>query len=148
MSQLDRIGSAKVAEFLNVEETLTTVMGKIRLAIPSMWPGGIESLRSEHWGSCDCFTLVDIDKGKVKDIKVVPNTLHSQGDDLAQVDLLLWLGANILIASSIDTRPLVGLREAGMEVYRGIGASVSDVILEFICEALTPMYPHQACGGH
>jgi len=148
MSLTERIKNAVVEESRNAEEKLTTVNGKLRLAIPSMWPGGIDSIRSEHFGRCDCMTLVDIDQRKVNEINVVPNSPHTQGDCLAPVALLRLLGANVIIVSGIEMRPLVGFREAGMEVYLGGGASVSDVILEFILEALTPISPQEACGGH
>ena len=122
--------------------------GKTRLAVPSTWPGGIESPRSGHFGRCDCFTLVDIELGKVRDIKVVPNPPHTQGDCFAPVDLLKVHGASAIVVSGIGMRPLTGFREAGMEVYLGSGPSVSDVVLEFILKALSPMSSRQACGGH
>jgi predicted Fe-Mo cluster-binding NifX family protein len=105
-------------------------------------------MRSGHFGRCDCFTLVDIEQGKVKDVTVIPNPPHIQGQCLAPVGLLKLHGANAIIVGGIGMRPLTGFREAGMEVYLGTGPSVSDVVLEFIVDALTPMSPQEACGGH
>lgn len=148
MGLIDRIKSQMVKETREAEEKPVKTNGRTRLAVPSTWPGGIDSLRSGHFGRCDCFTLVDIELGKVGDVKVVPNPPHNQGDCLAPVDLLRQHGANAIVVSGIGMRPLVGFREAGMEVYLGAGNIVSDVILEFIVDALTPMSPQQACGGH
>jgi len=148
MGLIDKIKSQIVAKPVKAEETCAKTNGGVRLAIPSVWPGGVESPRSQHFGRCDCFTLVDIETGQVKDIKVVPNPPHVQGDCLGPVDLLREHGANAIVVSGIGLRPLFGFREAGMEVYLGSGAEVSDVILQFILEALEPVSPQQACGGH
>ena len=148
MGRIDKIKNGIVTEPLEAEEKPAKTNGRTRLAVPSTWPGGIESLRSGHFGRCDCFTLVDIDLGKVRDINVVHNPPHTQGDCLAPVDLLRVHGANAIIVNGIGMRPLTGFRDAGMEVYLGRGNSVSDVILEFIVEALTPVSSQQACGGH
>lgn len=148
MTLLERIKNALISDPLKPEEKPVTCNGNTRLAVPSMLPGGIDALRSGHFGRCDCFTLVDIEQGKVKDVEIVPNPPHLQGECLAPVGLLKLHGANAIIVSGIGMRPLTGFRAAGMEVYIGKGDSVSDVILDFIIEALTPMSAQEACGGH
>ena len=148
MSILERLKNAMVTDPLKPERKTSLSSSNTRLAVPSSAPGGIDSMRSGHFGRCDCFTLVDIEQGKVKDVKVVPNPPHIQGQCLAPVGLLKLHGANAIIVDGIGMRPLTGFREAGMEVYIGTGPSVSDVILEFIVDALTPMSPQEACGGH
>ena len=148
MTILERLKSAMVTDPFEPEEKTSPSSGSTRLAIPSAAPGGIESMRSGHFGRCECFTLVDIERGKVKDVKVVPNPPHIQGECLAPVGLLKLHGANAIIVNGIGMRPLTGFRDAGMEVYLGTGDSVSDVILEFIVDALVPMSAQQACGGH
>jgi len=148
MSLLERIKTAMVSDPLKPEKKPFTSNGSTRLAVPSTWPGGIESLRSGHFGRCDCFTLVDIESGKVREITVVPNPPHQEGNCLAPVELLRLHGANAIVVHGIGMRPLTGFRDAGMEVYLGTGASVSDVVLEFIVEALAPISPQEACGGH
>ena len=148
MSILERLKNAMVTDPLKPENKPSTNNGNTRLAVPSAAPGGIDSMRSGHFGRCDCFTLVDIEQGKVKDVTVIPNPPHIQGQCLAPVGLLKLHGANAIIVGGIGMRPLTGFREAGMEVYLGTGPSVSDVVLEFIVDALTPMSPQEACGGH
>ena len=148
MTLLERFKNAMVTDLLQPENKPSPSNGNTRLAVPSTAPGGIDSMRSGHFGRCDCFTLVDIEQGKVKDVKVVPNPPHIQGQCLAPVGLLKLHGANAIIVGGIGMRTLTGFREAGMEVYIGTGSSVSDVVLEFIVDALTPMSPQEACGGH
>lgn len=148
MTLLERFKKAMTADPLKPEEKPLVINETTRLAIPSMLPGGTESMRSGHFGRCDCFTLVDIERGKVKDIKVIPNPPHVQGECLATVGLLKLHSADAIIVNGIGMRPLTGFREAGMEVYLGSGNSVSDVILEYIVQALVPMSDQQVCGGH
>ena len=148
MSILERLKNAMVTDPLRPEKKPSIRSRRTRLAVPSSAPGGIDSMRSGHFGRCDCFTLVDIDQGKVRDVTVVPNPPHIQGQCLAPVGLLKLHGANAIIVDGIGMRPLNGFREAGMEVYIGTGTSVSDVILDFIVDALTPMSAREACGGH
>jgi len=148
MRLFDKIKKAMDAELLIPEERPSRNNGKTRLAVPCTWPGGVESVRSGHFGRCDCFTLVDIEGGNVKDVQVLPNPPHTQGECLAPVNLLRVYGANAIVVNGIGMRPLTGFREAGIEVYLGTGPSVSDVILEFLLEALTPVSAEQACGGH
>ncbi len=148
MGLIDRIKRGVVAESLETEDKPANANGKTRLAVPSTWPGGLESLRSGHFGRCDCFTLVDIEQGQVRDVTIVPTPPHTQGSCLVPVNLLMLLGVNAIIVSDIGMRPLIEFREAGMEVYSGVGDNVSDVVLEFIVGVHEPMLPQQACGGH
>ena len=39
----------------------------MKLAVPSMGEGGLEAERSGHFGHCDCFTIVDIVDGEIKE---------------------------------------------------------------------------------
>jgi predicted Fe-Mo cluster-binding NifX family protein len=139
MSPSITIRKAVEEKYLNEKEELTTIHGKLRVAIPTNWPGGADSLRSDHFGKCDCFTIIDVDRGKVKDIKVVNNPSHSKDICLSPVDFLMLLGADAVIVNDIGTSPLTNLREAGMEVYQSRSVNVSDVVLEFVLEALTPV---------
>jgi len=147
MSLWERFKNAMVTDPLKPENKASASNGNTRLVVPSTAPGGIDSMRSGHFGRCDCFTLVDIEQGKVKNVKVIPNPPHIQGQCLAPVDLLKLHGADAIVVAGMGMRPLDGFREAGMEVYLGTGPSVSDVVLEFIVEALTPMSSQEACGG-
>ncbi len=49
------------------------------VAIPSMFPGGLDAMRSGHFGHCEVFTLVRLEDGKIRDVSVVNNLPHMQG---------------------------------------------------------------------
>jgi len=38
-------------------------MARVRIAIPSEGEGGLDGMRSGHFGHCDVFTFVDLEDG-------------------------------------------------------------------------------------
>lgn len=119
-----------ILRFKNEEEILMAGNGKVRLAVPSMSPGGVDAMRSDHFSECACFTLVDIDHGKIKDTKIVKNQSCSKGIGFAPVDFLMLLGVDAVIVCDLSKCPLICLREAGIEVYTGYASNVLDAVLE------------------
>ncbi len=126
---------------------MTKESKKQRVAIPSMWPGGLESERSGHFGQCDCFTLVDLDDEGIVAVHIVPNPPHQQGGCLAPVQLLSSHDAQAIIVHGIGMRPLVGFRQAGIEVYQGEGVGVNETIQAFLANEVVAMDESRACGG-
>lgn len=121
----------------------------MRLAIPSMAPGGLEAGRSGHFGRCDCFTLVDIGADGKLDVSVVENLPHTEGGCLAPVNLLADHGVKAIIAGEMGMRPLMGFRNAGIAVYlAGNGHDVRTVVEDYTRGRLSPMSDEAACGGH
>ena len=119
----------------------------MRVAIPSMWPGGIDSVRSGHFGRCDCFTLVDLDRDGVLGVRIVPNPPHEQGGCLAPVQLLKEHEARAIIVQGIGMRPLIGFRQAGIEVYLGLGQGVQETVQAFLADEIPVIDESQVCGG-
>lgn len=123
-------------------------MSKIRVAVPSMSPGGLGAKRSGHFGRCDVFTLVDIEDGKIQNAQVVNNVEHSEGGCLVPVRLLADQGVNVIVVSGMGMRPLMGFRETGIEVLIGRGVTVQESIDSYIARKLDPMSDDYVCGGH
>jgi len=120
----------------------------IRIAIPSLHPGGLDAMRSGHFGHCDVFTLVDIHDGDIVEVSMVSNQPHVQGGCMVPVNLLSSHGVNAIIVGGIGMRPLMGFRQAGIEVYYdpeepNIGAVVQRMILG----ELPVIGEDQVCGG-
>ena len=59
--------------------------GEMKLAIPSMGEGGLDAMRSAHFGHSDCFTMVDIEDGEIKDVSVIDDPPHESGGCLRPV---------------------------------------------------------------
>lgn len=123
-------------------------MTKIKVAVPSMSPGGMEAKRSGHFGRCDVFTLVDIEDGKILDVKVINNVEHSEGGCLVPVNLLAAQKANAIIVGGMGMRPLLGFRAAGIEVLIGCGVTVKEAIEGYLVGKLEAMSEDYVCGGH
>lgn len=118
------------------------------VAIPSMHPGGLEAMRSGHFGHCDVFTLVHMEDGEVRDVTVVHNPPHVQGGCQAPVNLLHKSGAHAIVVGGIGMRPLMGFRQMGIEVYYGPeGETVGTVVDQLIQGRLQLIAENQVCGG-
>ncbi|MFA7426293.1 MAG: NifB/NifX family molybdenum-iron cluster-binding protein, partial [Desulfosarcinaceae bacterium] len=107
------------------------------VAIPSSNPGGLEATVGAHFGHCDLYTLVAVEEGQVKDIKVIPNMPHQQGGCMAPVQYLADQGAKALIAGGMGLRPLMGFQQVGIDVYYGGNArSVGEAVDAFVAGRL------------
>lgn len=120
-----------------------------RIAIPAMGEGGLEASRSGHFGHCDVFTLVDVKDGRVTEVSVLPNREHAEGGCLVPVNMLAAQKVNTLIAGGMGLRPLLGFRDAGIDVYfDGEHPGVKDALDAFLAGTLEMMTEQRVCGGH
>jgi Mrp family chromosome partitioning ATPase/predicted Fe-Mo cluster-binding NifX family protein len=118
------------------------------VAVPSMHPGGLEAVRSGHFGHCDAFTLIRVENGEIRDVSIVNNPPHTQGGCQAPVNLLHQSQADALIVGGIGMRPLMGFQEVGIEVYYGPeGETVGAVIDQLLQGKLELIQSNQVCGG-
>lgn len=120
----------------------------VRLAIPSVWPGGLDADRSGHFGRCDCFTVVELEGDKPGPVTVVENVSHAEGGCLRPVDLLAGHKVDAIVVGGIGFRPLQGFRTMGIEVYVGAGEKVRQAVEDFVRGRLPVMTNEEVCGGH
>ena len=119
-----------------------------RIAIPSMEQGGLGGVRAGHFGHCDVFTLVDVEDGKIKEVTTLPNQEHAQGGCMIPVNLLAGNNVNALIVGGIGMRPLMGFRNAGINVYYDAErAEIKPVVEDLIAGDLPAIGDDQVCGG-
>jgi len=101
-----------------------------------------------HFGHCDLYTVVEIEDGKVKDVRTLPNVPHQQGGCMAPVNHLAQNSVKVLIAGGMGMRPLMGFNQVGIDVYHGNGmATVSAAIQAFIEDKLPRFTQEFTCGG-
>lgn len=123
-------------------------MAMVRLAIPSEGEGGLDGVRSGHFGHCDVFTCIDVEDGQIKQVSIVPNVEHVQGGCMVPVQLLAQNGVNALVVGSIGMRPLMGFRQVGIEVYHdGVRPQIRPVVEDFLAGKLPKIADDQVCGG-
>jgi predicted Fe-Mo cluster-binding NifX family protein len=119
-----------------------------RIAIPSQGNGGLDGQRSGHFGHCDVFTLVDVEKGEIKKITTVPNQAHDQGGCMVPVNLLANNKVTALIVGGIGLRPLMGFNQVGINVYHdATRAEIRPVVEDLIAGELPLIQEDQVCGG-
>lgn len=121
---------------------------KVRVAVPSMLPGGLKAQRSGHFGRCDVFTVVDIEDDTIKNVETVSNVDHTEGGCLVPVNLLAKNNVNSIIVGGMGLRPLLGFKEVGIKVFIGEGITVEDSIKAYIDGKLDIMSEEFVCGGH
>ncbi len=121
----------------------------MRIAIPSNGEGGLDGERSAHFGSCDCFTLIDVKDGEIVEVTVVANPPHEHGGCLRPVGMLAGHGVNAIVAAGMGGRPLAGFNEAGIDVYfENQTTSTAEVMRLLLMGNLPIMDGRNACGGH
>ncbi|MBN1847697.1 MAG: NifB/NifX family molybdenum-iron cluster-binding protein [Deltaproteobacteria bacterium] len=123
-------------------------MEKGRIAVPSIAEGGLDGQRSGHFGHCDVFTMVDVENGSIKNVTTVANQSHVQGGCMVPVNLLASHQVTALIVGGIGMRPLMGFRQAGIEVYYDAERpEIRPVVEDLISNKLPQISNDQVCGG-
>lgn len=110
------------------------------LAIPSNGRGGLEGERSEHFGHCDCFTVVEVIDGRIESVETVENPPHQHGGCMQSVGLLTSRGVNTLVVAGMGARPLAAFQAAGITVLfenetPSVGATV-DLVANGVLEVM------------
>jgi len=119
-----------------------------RIAVPSAGKGGLDGHRSEHFGHCDAFTLVDVENGEINKVTIVSNQEHQEGGCMVPVNILSNLQVNALIVSGIGLRPLKGFNEVGINVYHdAICLEIKPVVESLIADNLQLLSADQTCNG-
>ncbi|HBI14113.1 MAG TPA: dinitrogenase iron-molybdenum cofactor biosynthesis protein [Desulfobulbaceae bacterium] len=123
-------------------------MTTVRVAFPSEGNGGLDGRRAGHFGHCDVFTCIDVENGEIKAVSIVPNREHVQGGCMVPVNLLAANKVNALVVGGIGMRPLMGFKQAGIEVYHDDQrVEIRPVIEDFIAGILPKISDNQVCGG-
>ncbi len=119
-----------------------------RIAIPSDGKGGLDGIRSGHFGHCDVFTFIDVENGEIKKVSTLQNQEHIQGGCMVPVNLLAEQKVNALVVGGIGMRPLMGFRQVGIAVYHDAQrAEIKSVVEDLIAGNLPEIKDNQVCGG-
>jgi len=122
----------------------------MRVAIPSVFPGGLEAGRSDHFGHCEVFTLVDLRDGGVVAVDTLVNGGHEAGGCMMPVRLLADNQVHAIVVGGIGARPLRGFSEVGIDVYWADQVqfgSVQQAVDGIVAGRLPLIQPDQVCKG-
>lgn len=118
----------------------------LKLAVPTMGAAGLDSERSGHFGHCDCFTIVEIEDGEIKNVSALDNPPHEEGGCLRPVALLHDAGCDAIVAAGMGMRPMMGFADAGIAVYYDAQTpNVGDVAKLVAAGKVPTMGPENAC---
>ncbi len=125
----------------------------MRIAIPSEAPGGLQAKRSEHFGHCDVFTLIDIDISKdnqINEIVTVANEGHKAGGCMTPVTLLQAAQVDAIVVAGLGARPMQAFNQVGIAIYFADNhqlPDVSSVVDGWRQNKLILMHTDQVCSG-
>ncbi len=123
-------------------------MNNGRIAIPSDGNGGLNGIRSQHFGHCDVFTLIDVKNGVIKGESILNNEDHGHGGCMVPVNLLAKNNVNAIIVAGIGRRPLTGFNEVGIDVFVDTDdPKISPTVEKLLKGELQKMSLDEACGG-
>ena len=119
-----------------------------RIAVPSNGNGGLDATRSGHFGHCDVFTIVDVKDGQIEKVTTIQNHEHVQGGCMVPVNLLASHNVKALVVGGIGMRPLMGFKQAGIDVYHDAQRpEIQPVVEDLIAGKLPEITDDQVCGG-
>ncbi|MEW5786150.1 MAG: NifB/NifX family molybdenum-iron cluster-binding protein [Bacillota bacterium] len=99
-----------------------------------------------HFGHCPEYTLVELEDGKIKDQRVIPNPGHEPG---FLPGYLARLGVTCIIAGGMGSRAQTLFAVEKIETFVGISGPVHKVISDYLSGALktgTSICDHEGCG--
>ena len=114
--------------------TITGESIEMKVAIPTMHPGGLDANLSAHFGRCETVTLVTIDRNEIKTTEVLePQGEHACGSLPA---FFAQNGADTCIVGGIGGRPFMILQQLGIKTYtvnqNMIDRPIKDIVTYFL----------------
>jgi predicted Fe-Mo cluster-binding NifX family protein len=110
---------------------------KSRVAVPTKGRGGLDDVVSNVFGRANTFTLVDVEKGAIKNSRVLTNPAvsYQHGAGPIVVKMLLDEGVNIVIATEFGPGVSTLLDQ---HKVRKITATAGTSVAQSLKELLTP----------
>jgi predicted Fe-Mo cluster-binding NifX family protein len=103
-----------------------------KIAIPSMSDIGLESDVFAHFGSCEYFTIVDLQDNAITDINVISNRSPDGEHNCTAPSITLKShNVEVVLVSGIGGRPFMSLAEKNIKVFAGAMGKISDAIQDY-----------------
>ena len=103
-----------------------------KIAIPSMSDSGLESDVCVHYGSCEYFTIVDVNNENIASIKAISNFSPEVEHNCTAPSIILKShNVDTVLVSGIGGRPLMSLVEKKIKVFAGAEGKVSNAVDDY-----------------
>ena len=91
----------------------------MRIAVPSSKSGGLEDTIATVFARAPVFTIIDIENGEIKDVKVIQNRAMNvpSGAGPMLVQMLIKEGVEAVIVPQLGPNAMAALQAAGIKVY-------------------------------
>ena len=110
---------------------------------------GMDSDVCAHFGSCEYFTIVEIEGKGIAGVQSVGNgSEDGQHNCAAPAMLLNAHKVQAVLVSGIGGRPLMSLAEKGIKVYAGAVGKVSDAVQDYSDGMLQELSTRGTCDCH
>ncbi|MHA2020140.1 MAG: NifB/NifX family molybdenum-iron cluster-binding protein [Candidatus Thorarchaeota archaeon] len=116
-----------------------------KIAVPAISEQGLDSPISGHFGKSPMFVVSTIEDGKIVEVETVMNAGHSSCAE--PVMALADRGVKILIALGMGQRPYMVTQQVGIAVVRAEGATVREVLQNYLEGSSSDMGTDSLCGG-
>ena len=118
----------------------------MKIAIPVAEYRGLESPVYGHFGSAPVFALVD---SETMAVEPIGNRDHGHVHGACSpMKALAGAKPAAVVVGGIGAGALMGLRAAGVRVYRAVGGTVNEAVLSLKSGALQEIEEGGACAGH
>jgi predicted Fe-Mo cluster-binding NifX family protein len=117
------------------------------IAIPSMSDSGLESDVCAHFGSCEYFTIVDVQDKAIAGIRAISNGSPDGEHNCAAPSIILKShNVETVLVSGIGGRPLMSLTEKEIKVFAGAVGKVSDAVQDYNNGLLRELSTNGTCN--
>ena len=118
----------------------------MKIAIPVAEYRGLESPVYGHFGSAPAFALVDVE---TMSVKAINNSDHAHVHGACSpMKALAGARPDAVIVGGIGMGALLGLRAAGIKVFRAVDGTVADAVRQFKAAELPEIEENGVCAGH
>ncbi len=118
-----------------------------KIAIPSMSDSGLESDVCAHFGSCEYFTIVDVQDKAIAGIRAISNGSPDGEHNCATPSIILKShNFETVLVSGIGGRPLMSLTEKEIKVFAGAVGKVSDAVQDYNNGLLRELSTNGTCN--
>ena len=103
-----------------------------KIAIPSMSDSGLESDVCFHYGSCEYFTIVDLNNKDIESVKTISNLSPEVEHNCAAPSIILKShNVDAVLVAGIGGRPLMSLAEKNIKIFAGATGKVSNTVEDY-----------------
>ncbi|MCX6169474.1 MAG: NifB/NifX family molybdenum-iron cluster-binding protein [Ignavibacteriales bacterium] len=99
----------------------------MKFAVPTTQENQVDA----HFGHCEFFTVFSVEDGEIKNSQIVESP-QGCGCKSNIASVLQEMGVSIMLAGNIGGGAVNVLNQSGIDVVRGCGGDVNELVKEFV----------------